>query len=74
MKEFVEWSFVLIVFAVVVGGIFAAWWESFGSEWVELGKLIKLAKTYGIEYIPGENVANLRARIVKRRDKLLGDD
>lgn len=71
MKEFVEWSFVLFMFCALFGGAFAAWWDSHGQAWFELRALIKLAQTYGIEYVPGENVKALRLRIIERRDALL---
>lgn len=36
--------------------------------------LVKLARTYGIEYVPGEDLDALRARVVARRDAYLTPD
>jgi hypothetical protein len=65
---------------IVFGSLFFAafvvlpmlqWWSCGGSEWWQLRALIKLAKTYGIEYVPGECPKALRERIIERRDALL---
>ena len=44
------------------------------TEWRHARALVKLARTYGIEYVPGENLDALRARVVARRDAYLTPD
>lgn len=71
MKDFVEWAFVIVVLTMVVGGMFAAWWDSFGRDWLRLRSTIRVARSYDIEYVPGEDFDKLRDRIIAKRDKLL---
>jgi hypothetical protein len=61
---------VLFFFAAIVLPI-GAWWDCGGRNWWQLRQLVKLAKTYAIEYVPGECPKALRARIIERRDALL---
>ena len=39
--------------------------------WIQKRALIRVAKTYGIEYVPGEDLDKLSARVVKKRDEAL---
>lgn len=38
------------------------------SAYLERRRLARKAKTYGIDYIPGENLDGLRARLIQERD------
>jgi hypothetical protein len=46
-------------------------WGSLAYLWIQKRALIRIAKTYGIEYVPGEDLGKLSARVVKKRDELL---
>lgn len=39
--------------------------------WLEKRALIRMAKTYGIEYVPGEDLTRLCARVVAKRDEVI---
>ncbi len=60
----------LFFVAFVVIPVFG-WWDVYGRDWWQLRALVKLARTYGIEYVPGECPRALRDRIIERRDALL---
>jgi hypothetical protein len=39
--------------------------------WLKKRALIRMAKTYGIEYVPGEDLTRLCAWVVAKRDEVI---
>jgi hypothetical protein len=59
--------FLGLFFLAVGGGML--WGAVVGTEdWREKRALIRLARTYGIEWVPGEDTNALRAKVLQKRD------
>lgn len=67
--EFLVVSGVVLAFTAFTIGVPLA--LVYGPTWLEKRRLVQLARDYGIEYVPGEDLGRLRDRIIQRRDKLL---
>jgi hypothetical protein len=39
------------------------------SAWLDRRRLAQKAESYGIDYIPGENLDHLRARLIQEREQ-----
>jgi hypothetical protein len=57
-------ALMLLAFA----GILVAALIGMTEPWRERRALVRLARTYGIEYVPGEDLGALRAKVLQRRD------
>jgi hypothetical protein len=45
-------------------------WGTLLYLWIQKRALIRVAKSYGIEYVPGEDLDKLCARVVKKRNEV----
>ena len=61
----------MIVGCVLFAILTSPMWGALLWLWIEKRALIRVAKSYGIEYVPGEDLGKLSARVVKKRDELL---
>lgn len=50
--------------------VFPEWKDAF-LAWLDKRALIRSAKSFGIEYIPGENIDELRRRVIAKRDEVI---
>lgn len=46
-------------------------WKKAFWLWLDKRALIRSAKSFGIEYIPGENIDELRRRVIAKRDEVI---
>jgi hypothetical protein len=63
MIEALLYSFVIVV------GCGVPVWGAALFLWLQKRALIRTAKTYGIEYVPGEDLDRLKDRVVAKRDE-----
>lgn len=56
-----------LVLLAAAGGLFALGAEV-SKPWRERRALARLARSYGIEYVPGEDPKALRAKVIQKRD------
>ena len=70
MDEALAFSFQLVGgivgFTVIVMSLAAL------PQYLEDRALIRLAKSYGIEHVPGEDLRTLRRKVLEHRDRTLG--
>jgi len=50
--------------------LFVVWWNGAFTPWRERRVLIRLARSYGIEHVPGEDLEALRGKVLQRRDEV----
>jgi hypothetical protein len=71
ISDVAQWCALALGFLFLFGSPVACWWDLAGRKWIEKRRLIKLARAYAIEYVPGEDLTALRGRVIERRDALL---